>query len=105
MKEEIRILKNHIMFIDQCVIRLTVYEEVRKANICNITEYYDSKQVDDYLIREVTNFANNYDDKDDMVYTIIDGVNTVSLQVIIEALLWHYAKAKKNALEKLFLLS
>lgn len=105
MKEEIRALKNHVMFIDQCVVRLTVYEEVRKVNVKVGTGSFYSDEVGDYLIREVKNFANNYDDEDDRVYTLIDDVYRANLKSKIEELLWHYAVKKKDALERLFLLS
>lgn len=104
-KGKIRVLKNHIMFIDQCVVRLTVYEEVRKVNLSTENDSPYSIAIEEYLVNEIKEFANNYDDDNNNVYQITESVNEINLKETIEALLSHYARKKKDKLEELFLLS
>lgn len=105
MKEEIRVLKNHIMFIDQCIVRLTVLKEVGIVNRDKRTKSIISDEVDEYLLDEIKSFPTNYDDDNNTVYGITETVDEYNLIGVIESLIMYYAVKKKEALEKIFLLS
>lgn len=105
MKEEIRALKNDIMFIDQCIVRLTVLKEVGIVNRDKRTKSIISDEVNEYLLDEIKSFAKNYDDDNNTVYEITERADEYNLIGIIDSLIMYYAVKKKDSLERLFLLS
>lgn len=105
MKEEIRALKNDIMFIDQCIVRLTVLKEVGIANKDKRTKSIISDEVSEYLLDEITCFAKNYDNDNNTVYEITERVDEYNLIGIMDSLIMYYSVKKKDALERLFLFS
>ena len=105
MKEEIRALKNDIMFIDQCIVRLTVLKEVGIVNRDKRTKSIISDEVNEYLLDEIKSFAKNYDDDNNTVYEITERADGYNLIGIIDSLIMYYAVKKKDSLERLFLLS
>ena len=105
MKKEINSIKNEIMMINQNILRLNIYKDVCRINKDIEDGGYFSNNVERHLIYEIKNFANNYDDFNNIVWAITKSVDEDNLADVISNLTLHYETAKRDALERLFLLS